>query len=68
MLTTLTLYPLALVVWNHASGGIEAGGPNETSPLRIERFAGQITSAHVGRYQGLPPHVGETEEEEEQVE
>jgi hypothetical protein len=49
MLTTLTLYPLALVVWNHASGGIDAGWPNETSPLRIERFAGQITSAHVGR-------------------
>ena len=68
MLTTLTLYPLALVVWNHASGGIEAGWPNETSPLRIERFAGQITTAHVGRYKGLPPHVGETEEEEEQVE
>jgi hypothetical protein len=50
---------IALVVWNPATGETDQEWPNEASPLRVERFSGQINSAYVSRYKGLPPHVGE---------
>lgn len=53
---------IALLVWNPANGEIDTSWPGEASPLRIERFAGQINAAYVARYKGLPPHTGDEED------
>jgi hypothetical protein len=48
---------LSLVVWDPAAGTIKADIPPPDSPLRIEAFSGQVESAYVARYKGLPPHA-----------
>lgn len=55
---------ISLVVWNPKNGRIDQAWPPEASPLRFERFAGQIDAAYVNRYKGLPPHDDEEEQED----
>jgi hypothetical protein len=48
---------ISLVVWNPDDGRIETDVPPPTSPLRLEKFSGQVEAAYVSRYKGLPPHA-----------
>lgn len=48
---------ISLVLWNPDDGSIDAGVPQLTSPLRLERFATYVEAAYVSRYKGLPPHA-----------
>lgn len=48
---------IALVLWDPAHGSISASTPPPSSPLRLERFPGQIQAAYHLRYKGLPPHA-----------
>ncbi len=48
---------IALVLWDPATGLIDATVPDPSSPLRIERFSEQVEAAYVSRYKGLPPHA-----------
>ena len=47
---------IGLVVWNPATGEIDASTPPSASVLRIEGFMARIHAAYVSRYKGLPPH------------
>lgn len=47
---------VSLVVWNPQSGTIDPDVPEQTSPLRIERFSKFVEHAYFSRYAGLPPH------------
>ncbi len=49
---------LSLVLWDTATGRVDAGLPHPTSPLRLERFHEQMFDAYQDRFQGLPPHAG----------
>lgn len=48
---------IAFVLWNPASGSIDASAPASSSPLRLEAFSKQVEAAYVSRYKGLPPHA-----------
>lgn len=48
---------LSLLLWDPATGQIDTKLPDPSSPLRIERFHGQMYAAYQDRYQGLPPHA-----------
>ena len=48
---------IALVVWDPATGEIDAMSPPAGSTIRIERFSEIIEHVYRHRYGGLPPHV-----------
>jgi hypothetical protein len=48
---------ISLVVWEPANGSISQLIPDQTSPLRLERFSEQVSSTYTSRYKGLPPHT-----------
>jgi hypothetical protein len=48
---------ISLVLWEPETGAIDAGVPQQDSPLRIEQFSAQVQAAYVSRYKGLPPHT-----------
>lgn len=48
---------MGLVIWDPATGNVDPGLPDPTSPLRIERFSDQVQHAYHDRFQGLPPHA-----------
>jgi hypothetical protein len=48
---------ISLVLWDPATGEIDAHTPDAASPLRIEKFSAQIEAAYTNRYKGLPPHA-----------
>lgn len=48
---------ISLVLWNPAGGGISLAIPDPSSPLRLEKFSGQVEAAYIARYKGLPPHA-----------
>jgi hypothetical protein len=50
---------IALVVWDPETGTISSDVPDESSPLRIEKFSEQVEAMYVVRYKGLPPHADE---------
>lgn len=47
---------ISFVVWDPATGTVNANIPLQTSPLRIERMPDIIESIYLERYKGLPPH------------
>lgn len=47
---------ISLVVWDPATGTIDANWPSGGSPLRIERFSEQVEKCYVDRFAWLPPH------------
>jgi hypothetical protein len=47
---------IALVVWNPATGAIDANVPDPSSPLRIETFSQSVQRHYFDRYFGMPPH------------
>lgn len=52
-----TAEAIALVLWNPASGIIDATIPAPASPLRIDRFSEQVERAYSVRYGAFPPHA-----------
>lgn len=48
---------IALLLWDPDTGEIDTNTPDPSSPLRIERFVGQVEAAYTNRYKGLPPHA-----------
>jgi hypothetical protein len=48
---------MSLVIWNPATGAIDAALPDPSSPLRIERFSEDVERSYIDRYKGLPPHA-----------
>ncbi|MGI8856618.1 MAG: hypothetical protein ACR2JW_12775 [Thermomicrobiales bacterium] len=50
---------VSFVLWDPATGMIDANVPPQGSPLRIEAFSARIASVHSIRYKGLPPHIEE---------
>jgi hypothetical protein len=48
---------ISLVLWDPANGEIDLNLPPDSSPLRLERFSGQVEMAYTNRYKGLPPHA-----------
>ncbi len=48
---------IAFVLWEPADGTISPSIPVADSPLRLEKFAEQISTAYMSRYKGLPPHT-----------
>ena len=47
---------VALVLWDPATGTIDATWPPPDSPLRIERFSENVQTQYYSRYAGMPPH------------
>ena len=48
---------ISLVLWNPEDGSIDSSEPDESSPLRIEKFSAQVQEVYTARYKGLPPHT-----------
>jgi hypothetical protein len=48
---------MSLVIWEPSIGAIDATLPDPSSPLRIERFSGDVEQNYTARYKGLPPHA-----------
>ena len=47
---------IALLVWDAEKGCICDTIPEQTSSLRIEKYAERIERVYLSRYKGLPPH------------
>ena len=48
---------ISLLLWDPTTGEVDAGVPDISSPLRIEKFSEQVEVAYTSRYKGLPPHA-----------
>jgi len=48
---------MSLVVWDPATGQLDAATPDPSSSLRIERFSDDVSGSYAARYKGLPPHA-----------
>ena len=48
---------MSLVIWDPATGTIDAGVPESSSPIRFERFSDDVERSYTARYKGLPPHA-----------
>ncbi len=49
---------ISLVVWEPSTGEVLREIPEQSSPLRLERFASTLALRYGERFQGLPPHNG----------
>lgn len=47
---------VSLVLWDPATGAVDANWPAPGSPLRIDRFSEQVQAAYHTRYDGMAPH------------
>ncbi|MBM4463256.1 MAG: hypothetical protein FJ012_07950 [Chloroflexi bacterium] len=57
---------ISLIVWDPATGAIDANTPTGTSILRVEKLSATLFLQYLNRYKGLPPHnVAEVEAEED---
>ena len=56
---------IALVIWDPATGEIDAASPGPDSILSLSSFSRRISTAYFDRYKGLPPHAYTAPEEEE---
>lgn len=48
---------ISFILWDPATGLIDAELPPPSSPLRIERFSTSVETIYRSRYKGLPPHA-----------
>jgi hypothetical protein len=59
---------ISVVIWDPATGAIDAEVPLPASKLRVERFSQVLYPHYLERYKGLPPHDEPEEDADEEHE